>query len=244
MARCRPLQPGEYPPCPPQGVEPCSGAISASADSALSEYWESPVTGAGGRAGMAGGRDGRAHLPLPRPQPSFILSRGLSLVSFLSVGAGLQSPCTVGCGFQQLPPPAPSGASWAVPAKASPLPWDLVARSTGNGGHSGTEGLPGGSWRGGEWVVIVGKGSDQMPPGVPRGQRPRVLSRLIGCWTGPRPPALAPQRWGGGRQTASLCFLQTARPSTPDLFPPSSRPRPFPGPLQPQTASAGIESLP
>lgn len=80
--------------------------ISASGDSALSEYWESHVTGAGGRAG---GRDGRAHLPLPRPQPTCILSLGLSLVSFLSVGARLQSPCTVGCGLQQLPHPPLQG---------------------------------------------------------------------------------------------------------------------------------------
>ena len=121
-------------------------------------------------------------------------------------------------------PTRPFRGILGCPSKGQPTPLDLVARSTGNSGHSGTEGLPGGSWRGGEWVVIVGKGPDQMPPGVPRGQQPRVLSRLIGCWTGPRPPALAPQRWGGGRQTASLCFLQTARPSTPDFFPLSSRP--------------------
>ena len=171
----------------------------------------------GGDGGRVGGRDGSAHPPLPWPQPTCILSHSLSLVSFPSVGAWLQSPCTVGCGLQSAAPTRPFRGILGCPSKDQPTPLDLVA-STGNGGHSGTEGLPGGSWRGGDWVVIVGKGPDQMPPGVPRGQQPRVLSRLIGCWMGPRPPALAPQRWGGGQQTASLCFLQTAHPSTPDLF--------------------------
>lgn len=194
---------------------------------------------AGGRVGTAGGQ-GRQDTPARSSAPAHVhpVPRSLPLLSFTSVGCGL--PVLWGVVYSQLSPPAPSGH----PGLSQRRP----AHSPGTGSQEYWERWPQwnrraawGQLEGGEWVLIVGKGPGQMPPGVPHGQRPRVLRWLIGCWMGllhwlPRGV------WGAG--AAALCFLQTACPCTPDLFSLSSRAQPFPGPLQPQTASAGIESLP
>ena len=91
--------------------------ISASGDSALSEYWESHVTGAGGRAGWQG-------TPAPSSAPAHVHPVPQPLACIVPVCRG-QAAVSLYCGvwFAAAPPPAPSGASWAVPAKASPLPW-------------------------------------------------------------------------------------------------------------------------
>ena len=200
---------------PSQGVEPHRDQ-SVWEHCSQSGYWESRVPGAGARAGTEGGQGRRGTLPVPRPQSTSTLSRGLSLFHPSrpsEPGCGL--PVLWGVVYSQLPPPAPSGASWAVPVKASPLPRNWQSGVLGTAATVELKGCLGAAGVG-EWVLTVGKGPGQMRPGVPHGQRLRVLGWLAGCWTGPRPPALAPQRCVGGGGCCSLlpanCTRLHARP--------------------------------
>lgn len=226
---------------PPQEVEPHRDQ-SVWEHCSQSGYWESRVPGAGGRAGMAG--QGWQGTPAHSSAPAHVhpVPRSLPLLSFTSVRVGLRSPCTVGCGLQSAAPTRPFRGILGCPSKGQPTPLELAVRSTGNSGHSGTEGLPGVSW----WGVV---GSDC-------GEGTRPNAPWSAPWAAPPCPSLAHRLLDGppascagspevcvGRglllSASANCTPLQARP-LPSILKAST----LPGPLQPQTASAGIESLP
>lgn len=177
MARCRPLQPGEYPPTPCRewshiGIGVSLGTLLSERVLGVPCAWcrrEGRHSGRAGTAGHTARSSAPAHVhPVPWSLP---------LLSFTAVGAGLRSPCTVGCGLQSAAPTRPFRGILGCPSKGQPTPLELAVRSTGNGGHSGTEGLPGGSWSG-------GVGSDC-------GEGTRPNAPWSAPWAAPPCPALA-----------------------------------------------------